>query len=121
MTTNSIHTTSKCSNGGRISSLPFGPSFGALIFALVALLAAAWPDPAPAEDRGAIPIQAQTACVVGHRFEPGPIVGGHDRQPTVREFRARMAQLREFEQRDANRCAASPAGTEAIRQPSPAG
>jgi hypothetical protein len=39
--------------------------------------------------------------MVGHRFEPGPVVGGRDRQPTVREFQARMAQLRELEQRDA--------------------
>jgi hypothetical protein len=115
--TNSI----QCSNGKRISSLPLGPRFGALIFALVALLAAAWPNPAPAEDRGAIPFQAGTACMVGHRFDPGPIFDGHNRQPTVREFQARMAQLRELEQRDADRCAASPAGTEAIRQPSPAG
>jgi hypothetical protein len=44
-----------------------------------------------------------------------------DRQPTVREFQARMAQLLEFEQRDADRCAEAPAGTEAIRQLSPAG
>jgi hypothetical protein len=59
--------------------------------------------------------------MVGHRFEPGPIVGGHNRQPTVREFQARMAQLLESEQRDADRCARAPAGTEAIRQLSPAG
>jgi hypothetical protein len=81
------------------------------IFVLVALLAAAPPNPAAAEDRGAIPLPARTACVAGHRFEPGPIVGGHDRQPTAREFQARMAQLWEFEQRDADRCAGAPAGT----------
>jgi hypothetical protein len=56
---------------------------------------------ATAEERGAIPIQAETSCMVGHRFEPGPVVGGRNRQPTVREFQARMAQLRELEQRDA--------------------
>jgi hypothetical protein len=99
----------------------FKPSFGGSIFLIVALLAAARPDPAAASDRGAIPSQARTPCVVGHRFEPGPIVGGHNRQPTVREFQARMAQLFEFEQRDADRCAEAPAGTEAIRQLSPAG
>jgi hypothetical protein len=59
--------------------------------------------------------------MVGHRFEAGPIVGGHNRQPTVREFQARMAQLRELEQRDADRCAEAPAGTETIGRPSPAG
>jgi hypothetical protein len=101
MTTNSIRTTGKCSNGGGISSVPFGPSFGAFIFTLVALLAAARSNLAAAEDRGAIPIRARTACMVGHQFEPGPIVGGHNRQPTVREFQARIAQLRELEQRDA--------------------
>jgi hypothetical protein len=97
---------------------PFKASFGGSIFLIVALLAAA---PAAASDRGAIPLQARTPCMVGHRFEPGPIVGGHNRQPTVREFQARMAQLLEFEQRDADRCAEAPAGTEAIRQLSPAG
>lgn len=99
---------------------PFKPSFGGSIFLIVALLAAARPDPAAASDHGAIPLQART-CMVGHRFESGPIVGGHNRQPTVREFQARMAQLLEFEQRDTDRCAGAPAGTEAIRQPSPAG
>jgi hypothetical protein len=99
----------------------FKPSFGGSIFLIVALLAAARPDPAAASDRGDIPLQARTPCTVGHRFEPGPIVGGHNRQPTVREFQARMVQLLEFEQRDADRCAEAPAGTEAIRQLSPAG
>jgi hypothetical protein len=100
---------------------PFKPSFGGSIFLIVALLAAARPVPAAADDRGAIPLQAPTPCMVGHRFEPGPIVGGHNRQPTVREFQARMVQLLESEQRDADRCARAPAGTEAIRQLSPAG
>jgi hypothetical protein len=95
---------------------PFRTSFGVSIFIIVALLAAARPDPAAADDRGAIPLQAPTPCMAGHRFEPGPIVGGHNRQPTVREFQARMAQLLEFEQRDADRCAGAAAGTE-----SPAG
>jgi hypothetical protein len=99
----------------------FKPSFGGSIFLIVALLAAARPVPAAADDRGAIPLQAPTPCTVGHRFEPGPSVGGHNRQPTVREFQARMAQLLESEQRDADRCARAPAGTEAIRQLSPAG
>ncbi|MFZ0147546.1 MAG: hypothetical protein WBG18_23990 [Xanthobacteraceae bacterium] len=100
MTTNSVRTTGKRSNTGCIPSVPFGASFGAFIFALVALLAAARPNSATAEERAAIPIKAQTSCMVGHRFEPGPVVGGHNRQPTVREFQARMAQLRELEERD---------------------
>jgi hypothetical protein len=94
MTANTVRT-AKHSITGCISSVPFGPSFGAFNFALIALLAAAWPNSATA-------IQAGTSCMVGHRFEPGPVVGGRNRQPTVREFQARMAQLRELEQRDAH-------------------
>ena len=101
--------------------VPFRRSFGAFIFALAAMLAAAQPDATAAEDRGAIPLQALNACIVGHRFEPGPIVGGHYRQPTVREFQLRMQELWELEQRDAYRCSGSPVGNEAITQPSPAG
>ena len=67
----------------------FKPSFGGSIFLIVALLAAARPGPAAADDRGAIPLQARIPCMVGHLFEPGPIVGGHNRQPTVREYQAR--------------------------------
>jgi len=100
MTTNPVRT-AKHSITGCISSVPFELSFGAFIFALIALLAPPWPNSATAEERGAIPIQAETSCMVGHRFEPGPVVGGRNRQPTVREFQARMAQLRELEQRDA--------------------
>jgi hypothetical protein len=99
MTTSSVRS-AKRSNTGCISSVPFGPSFGAFIFALVALLATARPNSATAEERAANPIKGQTSCVVGHRFEPGPIIGGRNRQPTVREFQARMAQLRQLEQRD---------------------
>src|ERR1700757_5262174 len=95
MTTNPVPT-------AKHSSVPFGPGFGAFIFAVIALLAAALPDSATAEERSAIPIQAETSCVVGHRFEPGPIVGGRNRQPTVREFQARKAQLRELKQSDAH-------------------
>jgi hypothetical protein len=78
----------------------FRRSFGALIFALAAILAAAQPDPATAEDRGAIPLQARSGCIVGHRFTPGPIAGGHNRQPTIPEFQARMRELLELEQRE---------------------
>src|ERR1700753_2184842 len=90
------------------------------ILVLVGMLVAAQPTPAAAADHTVLPLPPKI-CVVVHRFEPGPIVGGHNRQPTVREFQARMAQLLESEQRDADRCARAPAGTEAIRQLSPAG
>jgi hypothetical protein len=33
-------------------------------------------------------------CVIGHQFKPGPIVNGRSRQPTPREFEARMRELR---------------------------
>ena len=89
----------------------FRRSFGALIFALAAMLAAAQPDPATAKDRGAIPLQARSGCIVGHRFEPGPIVAGHNRQPTIREFQWRMRELLELEQRDAYNCVGSPVST----------
>jgi hypothetical protein len=101
--------------------VPFRKSFGAFIFALAAMLAAAQPDTTASKDRGAILLQARNACIVGHRIEPGPIVGGHNLQPTVREFQARMQELWELEQRDAYRCSGSSVGNEAITQPWPAG
>jgi hypothetical protein len=101
--------------------VPFRRSFGALIVALAAMLAAAQPDPATAEDRGAIPLQARSGCIVGHRFEPGPIVGGHNRQPTIREFQWRTRELLELEQRDAYNCVGSPVSNEVTTRPSPAG
>ena len=102
-------------------AVPFRPSLSALILALAAVLAAAQSDPAAAEDSGAIPLRAANGCIVGHRFEPGPIVNGNHRQPTAREFEARMRVLRELEQTGASRCAGSPVGNKAIARPSPAG
>jgi hypothetical protein len=99
----------------------FRRSFGALIFAFAAILAAAQPVPATAEDRGAIPLQARSGCIVGHRFTPGPIAGGHNRQPTIPEFQARMRELWELERSDAYRCVESPVGNEATTRRSPAG
>jgi hypothetical protein len=32
-------------------------------------------------------------CVTGHRFEPGPIVNGHARQPTPAEIEERTREL----------------------------
>ena len=34
-------------------------------------------------------------CAIRAKFEPGPIVNGHQRQPTQREFDARMQILQE--------------------------
>lgn len=97
-------------------AVPFGGSFSAFIFALTAILAAARLDPAAAENGGAIPLHAPNTCVAGHRFEPGPILEGHNRQPTVLEFQARMQELRQLEQGGAARC-----GNEVVTQPSSAG
>lgn len=94
---------------------------GVLIFALAAMLATAKLDLAVAEDPGVIPVRAPNGCIVGHRFEPGPIVKGYHRQPTAREFQARLQVLREFEQTDASRCARSLPGNRMATQPSPAG
>ena len=33
------------------------------------------------------------SCLTGHRFEPGPIVNGHHRQPTQIEIEARTQEL----------------------------
>jgi hypothetical protein len=96
-------------------AVQFGGSLSASIFALTAILAAARANTAAAENG-----VAMNACIAGHRFEPGPILEGHNRQPTVREFQARMQELQELEQRDASRCAGSPVGNEAITQPSSA-
>jgi hypothetical protein len=96
-------------------------SFGALILALAAMLAAAQPDPATAADRSATPLQVRSGCIVGHRFTPGPIEGGHNRQPSIPEFQARMRELLELEQRNAYRCVGSPVGNEATTRSSPAG
>jgi len=101
-------------------AVPLGGSFSAFIFALTAILAAAQANPAAAENGVTILLHAPNACIAGHRFEPGPILEGHNRQPTVREFQARMQELRELEQRDASRCAGSPVSNEAITQPSSA-
>jgi hypothetical protein len=91
--------------------LPFRRSFGAFIFAVAATIAAAQPELATAEDHGAILSQVQNACIFGHRFEPGPIAGGRDRQPTVREFQARTQALGESKLRDAYSCAELPVGS----------
>jgi len=55
-----------------------------------------------AQSVGAVP------CVIGHRFELGPIVGGHNRQPTPAEFEARTRELMAWSQRSAGSCSSPP-------------
>jgi hypothetical protein len=52
-------------------------------------------------------------CVIGHRFEPGPIVNGHNRQPTPAEVEARTQQLRAWSTAGVGSCMAAPSGGEA--------
>jgi hypothetical protein len=48
------------------------------------------------------------SCAAGHRFEPGPIVNGHHRQPTLGEVEARTQQLRLWNKVNADSCRATP-------------
>src|ERR1700686_643741 len=73
---------------------------------LSAVLAVAQPGPAAADGSAGTPSEGTGPCVVGHRFEPGPIVGGHYRQPTRAEFEARTRELRALSQRSAGSCSA---------------
>src|ERR1700720_3270599 len=57
--------------------------------------------------------------ITGHRFEPGPIVNGHHRQPTLGEVEARTQQLRALIKASAGSCFAAPHGSEAIMLRSP--
>ena len=47
-------------------------------------------------------------CIIEHRFEPGPIVNGHHRQPTLGEVEARTQQLRSLSKASAGSCVAAP-------------
>jgi hypothetical protein len=58
----------------------------ALAFGLLGVVALFPPSPAAADSRTAV------SDVCGHKFEPGPIVNGHNRQPTPAEFEARIRQ-----------------------------
>jgi hypothetical protein len=60
---------------------------------LAATLAVAQPGTSAAEDGESTLSAAAPPCIVGHRFEPGPIVDGHNRQPTRAEFEARTREL----------------------------
>ena len=58
-------------------------------------------------------------CVTGHRFEPGPIVNGRHRQPTLGEVEARTQQLRALIKASPGSCFAAPDDIEAIMLRSP--
>ena len=64
-----------------------------LVFTLFAMIAVAPPSPAAAEGGGEPNSAGTLSRFCGHKFEPGPIVNGHSRQPTPAEFSARMRQL----------------------------
>ena len=56
-------------------------------------------------------------CIIEHRFEPGPIVNGHHRQPTFGEVEARTQQLRAFSKPNADFCLAAPSDSGARKLP----
>ena len=57
--------------------------------------------------------------IIEHRFEPGPIVHGHHRQPTFGEIEARTQQLRAWSKASAGPCLAAPRGQGARMLKSP--
>ena len=81
-----------------------------LACALSAMLAAVRPAPAAAGDGQGTQTGAAASCIVGHRFEPGPIVGGHNRQPTQAEFEARKRELLARSQGGGGRCSVIDSG-----------
>jgi hypothetical protein len=72
------------------------------------MLAVALAGPAVAVDGAGTRTEMTRSCVVGYRFEPGPIVNGRNRQPTRAEFEARMRELRALSQTGAGPCSAPP-------------
>ena len=62
-----------------------------LVYSLFAVIAVAPPSPAAAGNLGDAKFEGTASC--GHRFEPGSIVNGHNRQPTPAEFEARRQEL----------------------------
>lgn len=90
------------------------PAALTLACGLAAIVAVAQPSPAAAHDSEARQSMGNEPCVIGHRVEPGPIVDGHNRQPTPREFEARLPEVWALTQGSAGSCAAllrsSPSG-----------
>lgn len=62
-----------------------------LVYLPFAGIAVALPGPAAADNLGEAKFEGTAWC--GHRFEPGPIVNGRNRQPTPAEFEARRQEL----------------------------
>jgi hypothetical protein len=79
-----------------------------LFWSLSAMLAVAEPASAVADDDQGARFGVTEPCIVGNQFEPGPIVNGHDRQPTPAEFEARKRQLLARTRRSAGRCSSPP-------------
>ena len=71
----------------RIAMLPLALASG--LFVLIGVASA---SPAAADGRDGRQFLETDYHLCGHRFEPGPIVGGHNRQPTPAEFEARLRQ-----------------------------
>jgi hypothetical protein len=84
-----------------VTALPLGCG-------LSAMLTIAQPGWAAADIGGGAQSEGAVPCVIGHRFEPGPIVGGHYRQPTPAEFEARTRELMAWSQRSAGSCSSPP-------------
>jgi hypothetical protein len=76
------------------------------------MLVVALASPAVAVDGAGTRTEITQSCVVGYRFEPGPIVNGHNRQPTRAEFEARMRELQALSQTGAGPCSAPPRGSD---------
>jgi hypothetical protein len=75
---------------------------------LSAMLTIAQLSGAAAGIREGVQSEGAVPCVIGHRFEPGPIVGGHNRQPTPAEFEARTRELMAWSHRSAGSCSVLP-------------
>jgi hypothetical protein len=81
-------------------------TFACSLFAMLAWAQSA--PPAAADGSEGTQFGRTEPCIVGHRFEPGPIVGGHYRQPTQAEFEARKRELLARSQGSGGRCSAPP-------------
>jgi hypothetical protein len=81
----------------------------ALVYLPFAVIVVAVPGPAAADNLGEAKSEETAWC--GRRFEPGPIVNGHNRQPTPAEFEARRQELDMFSKEAFTGSIQSQAGT----------
>ena len=72
----------------RQSETKFVLTLASVLFVIAVLL----PWSAGADSRAGPRFEANASNLCAHRFEPGPIVKGHNRQPTPAEFEARIRQ-----------------------------